>query len=197
MTPKYLCLFGVACKHIGMKTESNSWLRLSWKKSESLHRLMDVNTEQWTKSQGDCAVGLNSLATAYAWIPTQVLVSWRRVVWGVSDSDRHGVPPRTLAVKLSIETHLKWLELALSVITVYLKYQLNFMIHSLQKIDVLWGNSQKQSGGNWTDLSWPKSSWYGRGTLNLRLNGWQLEVSLLNFIANLSFGLWSVFCFQF
>lgn len=46
---------------------------------------MDVNTEQWTKSRGDSATGLNSLAAAYAWILSHV--------WGVSIADRHGAPP--------------------------------------------------------------------------------------------------------
>lgn len=81
VTPKYLCSSGVACKHLGKKPESNSWLHLSGKKYP--HRVMDVNTEWWMKSQGDSATGLNSFATTYTWILTQVMASWVRW-YGVS-----------------------------------------------------------------------------------------------------------------
>lgn len=91
--PKCLCLSGPACKHLGMKPESNSWLHFSGKNSVSLHRLMDANTEQWKKWQ--C---YRAQFTCYrlSIILTQVLENCMRVLWGVSD--RHGVPPRTLAV---------------------------------------------------------------------------------------------------
>lgn len=152
VTPKCLCLSGLACKHLGMKPESNSWLHLSGKNSVSLHRLMDVNTEQWKKSQGDSATELNSLATAYTWILTQVLANWMRVVWGVSNRWQAWCSTKDMAVLVleHKETHLNWLELVLSVIIVYLKYKLNFMICTFQKIDILWGNSKKF----WWKLNW-------------------------------------------
>lgn len=62
------------------------------------------------------------------------------MVWRASNRDRHGAPPRTLSVLLlesSIETHLNWLELVLSVIKMYLKYKLNFMIYTFQITDVI------------------------------------------------------------
>lgn len=147
MIPKCLCLSGLACKHLGMKLESNSWFHFSGKNSVSLHRLVDVNTEQRKKSQGDSATGFNSLATGYPWILTQALENCTRVLWGVSNRwqarcSTTDTGSASSEVKHK-DTHLNWLKLVLSVIIVYLKYKLNWTICTFQKIDVLWGYLRK------------------------------------------------------
>lgn len=59
----------------------------------------------------------------------------------VTTGDRHGVPPRTLtALVPPIElkdTHFIWPVVALSVIIVYLKTKLSFMICTFKNMDVL------------------------------------------------------------
>lgn len=75
----------------------------------------------------------------------------------VTTGDRHGVPPRTSAALVPKvehrETHFIWPMMVLSVIIIYLKTKLSFMICSFENMDVLYGNSQKKSGGDLSDPS--------------------------------------------